>query len=233
LTSISGSSRGVPFEGTSVAAHYDDDYYSWQASGAEDGALANRGFFQPFIKPSDDVVDFGCGGGFLLDAIACARKTGIEINPAARRVAATKFTVVADFTEVDEGSADVVISSHALEHTYDPFEKVRLCYRTLKPGGLAIFVVPCERYDTAYRESNIDQHLYTWSPVNLGNLFRHAGFTVVACERLVHRFPPGFALLRRRLGERAFHIVCFVYAWLFPKLSQIRIVVRKDRHAPN
>jgi hypothetical protein len=74
--------------------------------------------------------------------------------------------------------ADVLISSHALEHTFDPFEKLKLTRRKLKPGGLAVLVVPCERYDTKYVEQNMDQHLYTWAPVNIGNLVRYAGFTV-------------------------------------------------------
>jgi hypothetical protein len=38
-------------------------------------------FYAPYIRKTDAVVDFGCGGGFLLDALDCGDKMGVEINP--------------------------------------------------------------------------------------------------------------------------------------------------------
>jgi SAM-dependent methyltransferase len=211
----------------SISGHYDGDYFAQQRRNGEFGAKANRHFFQPVIKDTDAVIDFGCGGGFYLDAISCREKLGVEVNPVARRVAQQKFPVVGDLSEIPNGWADVVMSSHALEHTYDPFEKVKQVSRTLKAGGTAVFVVPCERYDTKYVENNYDQHLYTWSPANLGNLFSHAGFTVESCEFMAHWWPPKYELVQRLFGWRMFQIASRIYGRVNPRLSQVRIVARK------
>ena len=34
-------------------------------------------------RPHAAVLDFGCGGGYLLHNLTCAEKAGIEVNPAA------------------------------------------------------------------------------------------------------------------------------------------------------
>jgi SAM-dependent methyltransferase len=207
--------------------HYDGDYFSWQRAMGEFSATASRHFFAPFIRKSDAVIDFGCGGGFLLAALDCRDRIGVEVNPAARAVAKECLPVVGDLGEIADEWADVVISNHALEHVSDPFEKLKLMVAKQKPGGLAIFVVPCERYDTPYVEGNIDQHLFTWSPVNLGNLFHHAGLTVLSCERIAHRWPPRAAQVQRLLGWPIFHGLCRIYAHVNARMTQIRVVARK------
>ena len=47
------------------------------------GAIFNKNKFTPYIKKSDVVLDFGCGGGYLLNNIECAEKYGLEINEVA------------------------------------------------------------------------------------------------------------------------------------------------------
>jgi SAM-dependent methyltransferase len=215
----------------SGGAHYDEAYFKWQRQMGEFGATAVRDVFQPFIRPSDVVVDFGCGGGFLLHAIDCREKMGVEINPAARTVASEKFSVANDLSEIADGTVDVVISNHALEHVADPLGTVRATFNKLKSGGLAVFVVPCERYDRKYDAGNIDRHLYTWSPMNLGNLFHHAGFAVLSCERIVDRWPPKFWLIQRLVGWRAFHVISRLYGWARSDVTQVRVVARKQAPA--
>ena len=39
--------------------------------------------FSDFIKETDKVLDFGCGGGYLLNELNCADKYGVDINPVA------------------------------------------------------------------------------------------------------------------------------------------------------
>lgn len=207
-----------------VNAHYNDAYFRLQKSVGE-LAEANAWMFRDFVGASDVVVDFGCGGGFLLRCLDTQRRIGVEVNPAAIEDARMNgIEIVNDLLQLPPDSVDVVISNHALEHTTDPFEKLRLARRALKSHGLAIFVVPCERYDTPYLPRNFDQHLYTWAPVNLGNLFMAAGFQVLSCERIAHRLPPRAALFRRLLGASVFHYVCRGYAYLRPGLTQVRAV---------
>jgi len=134
---------------------------------------------------------------------------------------------VEDIREAPDSHFDVAISHHALEHTERPLEVVRAFYSKLRDGGLVVVVVPGERYDTQYNPTNKDKHLYTWSPMNLGNLFDHGGFRVEAVERIPHRWPPKVEVIDRLLGRAACNIICNCYGYLRPKLTQIRIVASK------
>jgi hypothetical protein len=91
-----------------------------------------------------------------------------------------------------------------------------------------ILNLPCERYDTPYEPHNIDQHLYTWSPLNLGNLVHAAGFDVELCRWVGFRFPPKPHLFYRGLGPKVFHIISRAYGSLATRLSQVHLVARRD-----
>jgi SAM-dependent methyltransferase len=211
-----------------VAGHYNADYFQWQNALGKAGGSLNAEKFLPFISADDVVLDFGCGSGWILASLSAKRKLGIDINPSARDFAkGIGIDTISSIDEAKDSAFDVVISNHSLEHTIAPFEVVKKVLKKLKPEGLAIFVVPCERYDTHYVANNIDQHLYTWAPVNLGNLFRHAGFDVVSVERLCHRWPPRVDLIDRFFGRKMCNLMCHLYALARPKLTQVRIVAKK------
>jgi SAM-dependent methyltransferase len=163
-----------------------------------------------------------------LKVIDCVERRGVEINPHAR-IAAARIGIetVASLAEVPDAYFDVAISNHALEHTTAPMDVVREIRAKLKPSGLAIFVVPCERYDTSYNPDDRDQHLYTWSPLNLGNMCRHAGFEVISAARFAHRWPPMLDKFLPIFGVGMSNVVCRIYARLRPKLTQVRVVGRK------
>ncbi len=220
-------------ESTALAVtHYDADYFAWQNSLGDMTGVLNGQMFAPFVKPKDAVVDFGCGGGYLLSYLQVARKLGIDVNPVARDHAKTLgIDTVASLDDVADNSFDVAISCHALEHTEAPLDVLRIIKSKIKPGGRAVFVVPCERYDMAYVPTNIDQHLYTWSPVNIGNLFVHAGFEVETVQRIAHRWPPLIHTIYRFFGLAVTNFCCKLYAWLRPKLTQIRVVARRPIEA--
>ena len=46
--------------------HYSDKYFEWQSNVGIFGAIANRIKFEKFIKEDQKVLDFGCGGGYML-----------------------------------------------------------------------------------------------------------------------------------------------------------------------
>mgnify|MGYP001147144506 CR=1 FL=1 len=73
--------------------HYDQAYYDWQQRIGIFGGKANLFKFEKYIKPDDIVLDFGCGGGDLLNAIKCKEKYGIDINEFARAEAKREFIV--------------------------------------------------------------------------------------------------------------------------------------------
>ena len=206
--------------------HYDGFYFAWQRAGSEFAADLERWKFMPFVRPGDVVLDFGCGGGYILAGIPCGERYGVEVNPIARGDAAR---VVKVHSAVDDLPPlllfDVIISHHALEHVDDPLEQVkRLKYR-LKPEGKMVFVVPSEIWckQRSYRAGDINQHLYTWTPLNLGNLFTRAGFVVERTELLRHRLLPKAKRLCRFMPESLFHFCCRAWAGV-TWTRQIRVV---------
>jgi 2-polyprenyl-6-hydroxyphenyl methylase/3-demethylubiquinone-9 3-methyltransferase len=98
------------------------------------------------------VLDVGCGGGILSEAMAArgADVTGIDLSDKAlkvaqlhllesgRKVTYRKADVEALATE-QPGSFDTVTCMEVLEHIPDPASHVGACAALLKPGGHAFF----------------------------------------------------------------------------------------------
>jgi 2-polyprenyl-3-methyl-5-hydroxy-6-metoxy-1,4-benzoquinol methylase len=58
---------------------YNKEYFIYQKIiGSKNRNIANR--FDEYISPNSVVLDFGCGGGYLLDCLNCKHKIGIDIN---------------------------------------------------------------------------------------------------------------------------------------------------------
>ncbi|MCL4529391.1 MAG: bifunctional 2-polyprenyl-6-hydroxyphenol methylase/3-demethylubiquinol 3-O-methyltransferase UbiG [Chloroflexi bacterium] len=98
------------------------------------------------------ILDVGCGGGILSEALAKtgAQVMGIDLSQASIEVArqhAQKQGLQIDYhyESVDEiarkhaGSFDVVTCMEMLEHVPEPGKIVAACAQALKPGGRAIF----------------------------------------------------------------------------------------------
>lgn len=99
-----------------------------------------------------DVLDVGCGGGILAEAMAArgARVTGIDLADRPLKVAQlhlleSKLDVNYRNIAVEAlaleapNSFDVVTCMEMLEHVPDPASAVRACAALLKPGGHAFF----------------------------------------------------------------------------------------------
>ncbi|MBY0270881.1 MAG: bifunctional 2-polyprenyl-6-hydroxyphenol methylase/3-demethylubiquinol 3-O-methyltransferase UbiG [Burkholderiales bacterium] len=98
------------------------------------------------------VLDVGCGGGILAEAMAArgARVTGIDLADKPLKVAQlhlmeSRLDVVYRNIAVEvlaqeaPHSFDVVTCMEMLEHVPDPASAVRACAALLKPGGHAFF----------------------------------------------------------------------------------------------
>jgi SAM-dependent methyltransferase len=207
---------------------YDKNYHDRQRQGVGFEGKANLIKFERYVHPIATVLDFGCGCGFLLNAMQCAGKIGVEINDWSREYAARSgIETQKDLSKVRTQSVDLCVSDNALEHTSHPLVILDEIYRVLRPGGAAVFVVPCESVLTRYRKGDPDMHLYSWSPGALANLFTVAGFEVVTSRPFLHRWPPYAPRLRKYLGWRVFHILCRIYGALYLPLMQVRIVAMK------
>jgi len=211
--------------------HYDASYFAWQREhSGPTSALMDCWKFQPFLRPSDVLLDFGCGGGFLLRALSCQAKYGVEVNSVARNEASIYGNVYAEIEDLPAGILfDVIISHHALEHVDSPLDVLRQLGGRLKQGGKLVFVVPSEEWhkQKSYRAGDLHQHLYTWTPLSLGNLFARAGFLVEQSELLRHRWPPKVRLFYRFLPDSIFHLLCRTWGTLTGN-RQIRIVASKS-----
>jgi len=120
----------------SISKHYDDKYYSWQKDIGDFGGWANKSKFEKYITPDLDVLDFGCGGGFLLKGLNCRKKVGVEVNPAAQKNAReNQIEVYTKTEEMPDEYVDIIISNNALEHTLLPLQELKLLYKKLKKGG--------------------------------------------------------------------------------------------------
>lgn len=207
--------------------YYGKDYFEWQKNIGSFGGWANLTKFSKFIKKTDTVLDFGCGGGFLLNNIDCSVKAGIEINPFAREnCEKLGIKTFVSPEQVPDDYADVIISNNALEHCERPLDILKSLYPKLKKGGTIIFVVPNDSFINSYRSNNIDHHFYSFSPMNLGNLFTEAGFCVIESKPYIHKWPPRYLLLSR-FGRFVFDIVCRIYGFTHLSWVQVRCVATK------
>src|SRR5690349_14407226 len=129
------------------STHYDAAYFAWQKSDGELGGILDTWKFADHIAPNDAVLDFGCGGGFLLSGLSCRLRCGVEINRAARAEAQQRIAVFASIEELpDDLLFDKIISNHALEHVENPVDVLRSLRVRLRPEGRAVFVLPAESW---------------------------------------------------------------------------------------
>jgi SAM-dependent methyltransferase len=194
----------------------------------EFGGWADRTKFANHIENDNDVLDFGCGGGFLLSALHCSKKVGVEVNRSAAQAAKSKgIEVFHSASEVPDDYVDVVISNNALEHTLHPLEELKSLFICLRSGGKIIFVVPCESISRSYKPYDANHHLYSWSPMCIGNLFTEAGFAVFESKPYIHKWPPKYELIARLCGRSLFEIVCRIYGRIERSWFQIRVIAKK------
>jgi SAM-dependent methyltransferase len=186
--------------------------------------------FCHFIRPSDIVLDFGCGSGGLLQALECYRRIGVEINPIAlQRSKEVGNECYTDLCEVPNRIADVVISNHVLEHVPYPIEALRQIKSKIKPGGILVLCVPIDdwRVHKNYQPDNPNHHLHTWTIQLLGNTLSEAGFAVHDGDIsvLTHAWPRYYQFLYKRLPLPLFNFLCTVWA-IFMKKRQLFAKVR-------
>jgi SAM-dependent methyltransferase len=225
-----------PVHSRPANAHYDAGYFKWQSEIGRFGGWANVTKFAKYVGPEMKVLDFGCGGGYLLANVECRDRLGIEVNPAARAEAQRHgIRAVVSAADVPDGWADLIISNHALEHCSHPLRELQELLPKVSCGGTVVFVVPCESIRYKRRSNDPNHHLYTWSPMSAANLFAEAGFKVLESKAYIHTWPPRFVprLLRRLGGRWAFEAGCraygaLTYLGLSPAVtSQIRVVAQR------
>jgi SAM-dependent methyltransferase len=209
-------------------SHYKTKYFNWQKKIGMVGGKINADKFARYINPNDVVLDFGCGGGYLLGNLSCKKKIGVEINPVARKEARKNknLEIHSSIKLLKNGMVDKVISNHALEHTKRPIDELVTLQRVLKKTGKIVLVTPIDDYrnNKRYVASDINNHLYTWNSQLLGNCLKEAGFKNIKIEVLTHAWPPMFYKeLYNFLPQKLFDLICWLIAVALNKRQLIAV----------
>ncbi len=98
------------------------------------------------------ILDVGCGGGILSEALAMGGADVTGIDAAAESVGAARFhaaendlaiayhqATVEEFTAGGQGDFDAVVCMELLEHVPDPSSVVSACGRLVRPDGKVVF----------------------------------------------------------------------------------------------
>ena len=99
-----------------------------------------------------EILDIGCGGGILAEALANhgAKVTAIDLAEASLSVAKIhlleskldidyRFASAEEMAEKDSRRYDIVTCLEMLEHVPDPASIVKACFSLTKPGGVVFF----------------------------------------------------------------------------------------------
>lgn len=177
------------------------------------GYALDFGYFKPFLKRTDCVLDFGCGNGGMLRLVAqhVCRAEGVEVNASAAEIARSSgLTVYSSLEALPDGELyDVVVSNHVLEHIRDVTSTLEHIKRKIKRQGLLLLKLPMEDWRSAdskmWSSDDIDHHLQTWTPKLMGNVMYESGFEVKDIKIITSAWHPKlFPLVRLGLGSLAF-----------------------------
>ncbi len=123
------------------------------------------------------IVDVGCGGGLLCEALAQrgAHMTGIDMGTAPLEVAQlhaleSKLEIhyvqntAEAFADTHKGEFDHVTCLEMLEHVPDPASTVKACAELVRPGG-SVFFSTINRNPKAYAMAILGaEYLLQWLP---------------------------------------------------------------------
>jgi SAM-dependent methyltransferase len=184
-----------------------------------------------FIDPRSVVLEFGVGPGWNLESIHCRRRLGYDLDASLEGPLAEKgIRFVADLQTVPDGSIDVVICHHVLEHVLNPVKALGDIRRLLRNEGRLILIVPYEtrRRGRSFEPDERDHHLYSWTVQTLGNLVADLGFTVRQAGVGRYGWDRFLAVWADRLniGDRGFGYLKKLTLALYP-LWEVRIVAEK------
>jgi SAM-dependent methyltransferase len=122
-------------------------------------------FFQRYVETTDAVVDLGAGTCEFINAIHCADKIAVDLNPDVERHVRGGKAIVAASTSmpaIPTGSVDVVFTSNFFEHLPSKPELLGTlgeCHRILRDDGRLMVLMPNIRYLPGRYWDYFDHHL--------------------------------------------------------------------------
>jgi SAM-dependent methyltransferase len=186
---------------------------------------------QPNVRPTEVVFEFGAGYGWNLAALTCARKIAFEIAESTHSSLREQgIELCTSPASLPDGSIDVVICHHTLEHLREPSRALGDMHRLLKPGAKLLAFVPYEkeaRY-RRYNQAEPNHHLYSWNVQTLGNLVQDCGFELLESRLGKFRFDRFAAqrAVQTRTGEAGFKLIRAIGLLIQPEFEVI-IIAKK------
>lgn len=162
------------------------------------GAL-NIHILEKYIDDLDGkyILDIGCGGGHTLEI---ARREGmipfgIELNHNRVKYVQNTWGIenvfnqdIKGFAQHFDGTLDIVIMSHVLEHIADPIPFIKNVCRVMHKESICLVSVP--NYDSAVRRVFrrkwnglvVNQHIWHFNSHSLSKLLDKGGLEVIGTE---------------------------------------------------
>lgn len=156
-----------------------------------------------YTRKKDNVLDIGCGVGWLLQRtldLGC-NAYGIDFATSGIKIVKAKLkeanlmTSDANHTPFREETFDLITCTWLLEHVEKPEEILAEVFRILKNSGLAIFMSPSGELIHTEKKSPVftsleefgEEHFWEFSPIGLQYLLQKSGFTIKE-RRGIYRF---------------------------------------------
>lgn len=145
-------------------------------------------FFQPYVRPTDAVLDLGAGYGEFINQIHCQKKYAMDLNPdLPKRMSSEVQPLLQDCSakwQIPDGSLDVVFTSNFFEHLPDKAALGRTldeAQRCLKQGGRLIALGPNIKYlPGAYWD--FWDHYLPLTEASLREALENRGYKMERCE---------------------------------------------------
>lgn len=154
--------------------------------------------YVPAADQAHQVLDFGCGNGYLSWLVAQKKVNVVALDISGRRLLQFSETALkheisqvigsVTMTGIRSDRFDTIISSEVLEHITDYKQAMAEAFRLLKPGGRFIVTVPhnepvvtftCPHcLEKIYRNDHVNQ----FSRERLVNDLKEAGFVIEQIE---------------------------------------------------
>lgn len=140
----------------------------------------------PGLRPSDRILDVGCGEGARLEALAALGFRDLSgIDPFLPAERAGRAPSGVHLIRGDLGSCDrhydLITMHHSLEHVEQPGELLEQAARRLRPGGRVLVRIPLlqpwawERYGASWAQLDPPRHFYLFTTAAFLGLVERSG----------------------------------------------------------